>query len=111
MGIAAYERALRAKIERVRVIGLKNLVNVADPEKNSSRGVWYDHVDEGVNPYESQFGENRKDNIPAKFDVVSIKDLIDLTIDEGNKLFVDTRLALTWFIYHDALPQWSETNA
>ena len=36
----------------------------------------------------------------------SIRDLIDHTIDEGNKLFADTRFASTWVIYHDALPQW-----
>ena len=52
MGIAAYERALRAEIERVRGLGLANRANVADPSKKSTKGVWYDHVDDGVNPYE-----------------------------------------------------------
>ena len=41
----------------------------------------------------------------------SIKDLIDHTIDEGNKLFADTRFASTWVIYHNALPQWWERSA
>ena len=41
----------------------------------------------------------------------SIRDLIDHTIDEGNKLFADTRFASTWVIYHDALPQWWERSA
>ena len=52
VGIAAYERALQAEIERVRQLGLRNRENVADPGKNPTRSVWYDHVDDGVNPYE-----------------------------------------------------------
>ena len=57
---------------------------------------------------QSRFGPNWWDHLPAKFDVVWIKELIDHTIDEGNRLFSDTRFANTWFIYHDALPQWWE---
>ena len=32
-------------------------------------------------------------------------------IDEGNRLFADTRHANSWFMYHDALPQWWEKGA
>ena len=40
---------------------------------------------------QSRFGANWRDHLPAKYDVVSIKELIDHTIDEGNRLFADTR--------------------
>ena len=43
--------------------------------------------------------------------MTSIKELIDHVIDEGNRVFADTRYARTWVIYHDALPQWWETAA
>ena len=53
VGIQAYERALKTEIERVRSLGLRNRANVADPDKRSQKGVWYDHVgDPDVNPYE-----------------------------------------------------------
>ncbi len=52
VGMATYERALNAEIERVRQLGLANRDNVADPTKKSTKGVWFDHVDDGVNPYE-----------------------------------------------------------
>ena len=42
---------------------------------------------------------------------MSIKDLIDWTIDRGNELFADTRYSTTWWIYHDALAQWWEKSA
>ena len=42
---------------------------------------------------------------------MSIIDLIDHTISEGNRLFADTRFRDTWLIYHDALPQWWESAA
>ena len=60
---------------------------------------------------QSRFGPNWRDHLPAKFDMVSIKELIDHVIDEGNRLFADTRFAKTWLIYHDALPQWWEKGA
>ena len=55
VGIAAYERALAAEVERVRALGKKNRENVADPTKKSTRGAWYDHVNDDVNPYEVSF--------------------------------------------------------
>ena len=42
---------LEHEIERVRKLGLENWANVADPKKRSRPGVWYHHVDPGVNPY------------------------------------------------------------
>jgi hypothetical protein len=33
---------------------------------------------------------------------------VDHVINEGNRLFADTRFKNTWTIYHDALPQWWE---
>ena len=41
--------------------------------------------------------------LPAKFGFVSVKDLIDHAIEEGNRLFAGTRFANMWCIYHDAL--------
>ena len=55
IGIAAYERALANELQRVRELGQKNRANVADPEKNSRPGVWFDHCDDDVNPYEVSF--------------------------------------------------------
>ena len=52
VGINTYERALNNEIERVRQLGLVNRGNIADLDKRSRPGVWHDHVDEGVNPYE-----------------------------------------------------------
>lgn len=51
--------------------------------------------------------------LPAKFNYVSIKKQTDHAIAKGNRLLVDTRYALKWFIYHDALPQlqWWEKGA
>ena len=43
--------------------------------------------------------------------MTSIKGLIDHVISEGNRIFADTRFATTWWIYHDALPQWWEAAA
>ena len=43
--------------------------------------------------------------------MTSIRELIDHVIDEGNRIFADTRYANSWIIYHDALPQWWETAA
>ena len=43
--------------------------------------------------------------------MTSIRELIDHVIDEGNRIFADTRYASSWIIYHDALPQWWETAA
>ena len=40
--------------------------------------------------------------------MTSIQELVDHTIDEGNRLFAGTAFANTWLIYHDALPQWWE---
>ena len=60
---------------------------------------------------QSRYSEDWKDHLPAKFDYVSIKDLIDWTINRGNELFADTRYSTTWWIYHDALAQWWEKSA
>ena len=43
--------------------------------------------------------------------VTSIQKLIDHVIDDGNRLFADTRYKNSWVIYHDALPQWWEADA
>ena len=40
--------------------------------------------------------------------MTSIKELIDHTIDEGNRLFDETRFKDTWMIYHDSLLQYWE---
>lgn len=128
MGIVAYERALANKLQlqRVHKLGQRNRANVTDPEKNSRPRVWCDHCDPDVNPYEvslvfvaavillsietyldqSHFGEGWERHLPAKFDICSIQDLIYHTMDEGNRLFVDTRYTDSWMIYHDTLPQW-----
>jgi len=57
-----------------------------------------------ANPYEARYGESWRTKIPGRFSVTSIKELVDWVIDEGNRLFADTRFAKTWMIYHDALP-------
>ena len=36
---------------------------------------------------------------------------MDHVIDDGNRLFADTRYKNSWVIYHDALPQWWEADA
>ena len=46
--------------------------------------------------------------LPLKFGFVSVKELIDHAIEEGNRLFAGTRFQNTWCIYHDALKQWWE---
>ena len=46
--------------------------------------------------------------MPLKFGFVSVKELIDHAIAEGNRLFAGTRFQNTWCIYHDALKQWWE---
>ena len=56
VGIRAYERALAVEIERVRKLGLENRRKVADPNKTSRPGVWYDHVDPSFNPYRVSYG-------------------------------------------------------
>ena len=123
VGINTYERALKNEIERVRQLGLVNRANIADPDKRSRPGVWHDHVDEGVNPYEvsattaaafyntvflifsllfpllkSRFGPDWRTKLPANFEMYSIKTLIDHVIDEGNRLFADTAHANNWMI-------------
>ena len=55
VGIAAYEQALENELRRVRELGQANRERVADPESNSRPGVWYDHCDDDVNPYEVSF--------------------------------------------------------
>ena len=54
VGIATYERGLRAEFERVRELGRVNRQQVADPTSKSRPGVWYDHAD-ADNPYEVSF--------------------------------------------------------
>ena len=51
VGIKAYERGLKAEIERVRQLGLENRERMADPNVNSRKSVWHDHAD-AETPYE-----------------------------------------------------------
>ena len=46
--------------------------------------------------------------LPVKFGFVSVKELIDHAIEEGNRLFKGTRFENTWCMYHDVLSQWWE---
>ena len=52
VGMKQFAVELLKEQARVRALGLKNRANVADPEKNSRPGQWYDHCGPGVNPYE-----------------------------------------------------------
>ena len=52
VGMRQFAVELLKEQERVRQLGLKNWANVADPNKKSWPGVWYDHCDPGVNPYQ-----------------------------------------------------------
>ena len=52
VGMRQFAVELLKEQERVRQLGLKNRANVADPNKKSRPGVWYDHCDPGVNLYE-----------------------------------------------------------
>ena len=90
---------------------MANRAKYDNPDTKSTKGVWYDHCDPGKNPYESRYGASWRDHLPAKFATTSIKVLIDHVIEEGNRLFADTVFAKSWFIYHDALPQWWEKEA
>jgi hypothetical protein len=100
VGMAAYERALNAELERVRGLG-------RNAREKGTRSVWIEHQD-ATNPYKSRFGDEWREKLPGSFAVTSIQLLVDHVIDEGNRLFLDTRFANTWTIYHDALPQWWE---
>ena len=51
VGMRQFAVELLKEQERVRALGLKNCANVANPEKNSRPGQWYDHCGPGVNPY------------------------------------------------------------
>ena len=51
VGMKQYAVEIEREIERVRKLGLENRENVADPNKRSRPGMWYHHVDPGVNPY------------------------------------------------------------
>ena len=103
VGVAAYRNELEREFECVQKMGHKNRANVADPTKNSRPGVWFDFA-ESKNPYAARFGSAWRDHMPARFNVVSITDLMDHMIDEGNRLFAGTAFAHSWVIYHDALP-------
>ena len=107
VGMTAYEKGLKAEIERVRQMGLENRKKREDPDKRSNKGVWLDHCDDD-NPYESRFGDDWTDHLPTSFKLTSIQGLVDHVIQEGNRLFADTRWKDSWKIYHDALPQWWE---
>ena len=52
VGMRQFEVELLKEQDRVRQKGLKNRKNVANPNKKSRPGVWYNHCDPGVNPYE-----------------------------------------------------------
>ena len=95
--MAAYEKALEAEFERVRVLG-------RNAQEKGTRSVWIDHI-HAINPYKSRFGDEWRSHLPGSFSITSIKVLVDHVINEGNRLFADTRFADTWSIYHDALPQ------
>ena len=64
-----------------------------------------------VPPRQSKYGTDWRNHLPQSLGVTSIKELIDHVIDEGNRLFADTRYKNSWVIYHDALPQWWEATA
>ena len=102
IGMAAFEKAQEVEFERVRVIGRNAL-------KKGTRSAWSEFVNKD-NPYEARYGESWRDKIPGSFGVTSIKVLVDHVINEGNRLFADTRFANTWVIYHDALSQWWEKS-
>ena len=100
IGMAAFAKAQEAEFERVRVLG-RNALN------KGTRSVWSEFVRES-NPYEARYGDEWRHKMPRSFGVTSVKVLVDHVIDEGNRLFADTRFANTWCIYHDALAQWWE---
>ena len=52
VGRKQYAVELEKEFDRVRRKGQKNRKDVADKKKKSRAGVWYDHCDDGVNPYE-----------------------------------------------------------
>ena len=107
VGMTAFGKGLKAEIVRVQKMGEDNRKNMVDPNKRSSKGVWFDHC-EHDNPYESRFGEDWMSHLPTSFKLTSIQCLVDHVIAEGNRLFADTRWKNSWKIYHDALPQWWE---
>ena len=100
IGMAAYEKALDAEFERVRVLG-------KTARAKGTRSVWMDHTHH-TNPYKSRYDDEWRDKLPGSFAITSIQVLVDHMIDEGNRFFVNTRFTDTWTIYHDALSQWWE---
>ena len=106
--MTTWNNALAAAEEHVRKLGRENRANVLNPEKNSRPGVWHDYADE-EHPFKARFGDDWKNHLPRSVSTLtSIQELVDHTIDEGNRLFAGTAFANTWLIYHDALPQWWE---
>ena len=59
---------------------------------------------------QSKYGPDWRDYLPQSMGVTSIQELINHVIDEGNRLFADTRFKNSWVIYHDALSQWWEAD-
>ena len=65
VGMKQYKIELEREIERVRKLGLENWANVADPKKRSRPGMWYHHVDPGVNSYFISDAARGNDDISA----------------------------------------------
>lgn len=110
VGITHWEDALAALEERARKMGQENREKVKDPKTKSKPSVWYDYAYE-PHPYQAHFGESWRKHLPKSFGLTSIKELIDHTIEERNRLFKGTAHEHAWKIYHDALPQWWEKGA
>jgi hypothetical protein len=100
IGMSAYEKALESEFERVRVLG-------QNAREKGTRSVWMEYI-HTANPYKARYNDEWREKLPGSFAITSIQVLVDHVIDEGNRLFADTRFKNTWTIYHDALPQWWE---
>lgn len=98
--MSAFGKAQEKEFERVRAMGRKATAK-------GTRSCWSKFAD-AENPYEARYGESWRDKIPGSFSVTSIQELANHVINEGNRIFEDTRFRNTWVIYHDALPQWWE---
>ena len=62
-------------------------------------------------PYQARYGNNWREEVVERLGrdsdaVRSVTDLIDHTIEEGNRVFSDTPFADCWMIYHDAISLW-----
>ena len=100
-----WKNALAAAKEHVRKLGRENQANVLDPRKNSHPGVWHNNVNE-PHPFRARFRDDWKTHLSRSVSTLtSIQEMVDHTIDEGNRLFAGTAFANRWLMYHNALPQ------